>query len=175
MLPYIAQLFGCISLIFLVLSYVSKDKTKYLGKQLIANACYSMQFLCLSAGSAFWTTTIATVKTIVFYAEQKKCGKLNILSLIVFEVLYIISGVFTITSAVASIPVLISVSYTWAAWQPNLKITCIAGVVCGLLWIVYNFFVGAYVAIVSGIIESVAGVVGFIKQCRLSKDTECSK
>ena len=162
MLSIAAQLFGLISLVFMVISYISKNKEKYLSKQVIANAFYGLQFLCLGAMSGFGISVVATAKALFFYTEQKKKGRIGIASLLIFESLYILSGIFTVKNAISVMPIIISVGYTWAAWQPKMKITCIAGVAACCLWIIYSQYIGAYVAIISNIIEGTAALIGFI-------------
>lgn len=77
-----------------------------------------------------------------------------------------IAGVFTYENSISIIPIFIALIYTWAAWQPNLKITCSVGILVGLLWVVYNANVGAYVSIIGGVIESISGLIGLIRHIK---------
>lgn len=163
----LAQVFGLLSLLFMSLSYISKDKEAYLKKQIVANVLYGLQYLCLFALSGFITSVISSIKTILFHNEHKKKGSISLCLLLVFEVLYLISGILSYNGFISLIPVIISIIYTWASWQPNLKITCIVGIVVGLMWVTYNASVGAYIAIFSGVIESVSSAIGLVKQCKL--------
>lgn len=168
---YLAQGLGFLSLIYMVLSYLSKNKKAYLGNQLVANILYSLQFLCLGAKSGFLTQCVSSVKTLLFYGEEKRKGKIGISLLIAFELIYLIVGVYSFTGIISLIPIIISIGYTWASWQSNMKITCITGIIVGLLWIVYNMSVGAYISVISSVIESLSGVVGLIKNMRVNKET----
>lgn len=161
-----AQIIGLIAMIFVGLSYLCKDKRAYLSNQCVANITFGTQYLLLGAMSGFGMSLISTMKVFLFYLEQKKRDKISIYLLLLFETAYVIVGVTTYTGLISIIPCVISLFYTWAAWQPNLKITCIAGITSGLLWVIYNANVGAYLAILSGIVESISSVAGLIKQCR---------
>ena len=166
----IAQICGALSLLFLVCSYLSKDKNTYFKHQLVANIFYGLQYLLLNALTGFITQIVSIVKTFEFGREQKKYNKTSIISLIIFEVLYIATGFLSFSNPISLIPVIISLGYTWASWQPNLKITCIAGILAGLLWFIYNLNVSAYVALISSVIESFSGLIGLIKHIKAGKE-----
>lgn len=166
-----AQICSALSLLFLVLSYQSKDKNAYLKRQLIANILYGVQYLLLNAMTGFATQVVTVIKTVVFQAEQKKRNKISVLSLVLFELIYVIMGIFSLSNPISLIPVIIALGYTWASWQSNLKITCIAGIFTGILWFIYNLNVGAYVALISSVVESVSGLIGLLRHCKSEKES----
>lgn len=163
---YTAQILGFLSLVFLCLSYLSKTRRSYLSNQVTANVLYCLQYFCLGAKTAFISSLVSTVKTIIFNNEEKKKGKIDFWLLILFEIIYLLVGIFTYDNVISIIPIFIALIYTWAAWQPNLKITCSVGILVGLLWVVYNANVGAYVSIIGGIVESISGLIGLIRHIK---------
>lgn len=165
----LAQIFGFIALLFAAWSYLSKDKSSYFTKQSISNVIFCVQYLLLGAMSGFITSLVSIAKTVLFRQQQKKTGKISLWLLLIFEIFYFISGIFSYVDLISLIPVAVSLFYTWAAWQPDLKLTCCAGIAAGILWIIYNIHVGAYVSTISSSIEIIAGIVGLIKQLKSKK------
>ena len=84
----LAQIFGTIALLLLVISYLQVVRKKFLFLQIIANVFYSLQYLVLNAYSAVMTTFITIIELFIFHkdAEENDAGVHHYLCII---------GVFT--------------------------------------------------------------------------------
>ena len=80
-----------------------------------------------------------------------------------FEIAIVILGIFTFENIYSVIPVFIACVYTYGSWQKKLKITYSIGVTVAILWIIFNFVVGAYVAIIGSVIELIGSIIGLMK------------
>lgn len=164
-----AQIAGVLSLIAVLISYLLNNRNQYLIAQIIANVLYGLQYLLLGGMTGFVTCFIAIARTVTFYIVDRKGKKATLLLLLLFEGLMVLSGILNYAGLISLIPVAIGCLYTWATWQPSYKVICVVGTIVGLMWCIYNFSIGAYAAILNGLVETTAGVIGLIKQIRADK------
>jgi len=159
----LAQVFGLCALILMFYSYQKNNKKGFLLVQTFANLFYGIQYFLLNAFSAMVSNIISIIRCIVFYKYENKNKKIPIYILLIFEISIIILGIFTFENIYSIIPVFIACVYTYGTWQKNLKVTYFIGVIVAALWIIYNFVVGAYVAIIGSVIEFIGSVIGLSK------------
>lgn len=160
---YLAQLFGLISLILLSISYQQTKKKDFLCVQIFANIFYFVQYILLSAFSAAGSSIISIFRTVIFYNYEKNNKKIPFLAIVLFEIIILIVGILTYSGICSIIPIFIAMLYAYATYQNDLKTTYSIGIFASLLWIVYNFSVGAYVAIVGSLIEFCASHLGLAR------------
>ena len=158
-----AQIFGILALIIMFLGYQKKSKKEFLSMQIFMNICFGFQYFLLNAFSALASNIISIIKSTIFYKYEKEEKNIPLLFLIIFEIIIIISGIFTYNGFYSIIPLFIAILYTYGTWQKELQNTYKIGVFVSILWIYYNFIVGAYVAVIGSIIELIASISGVIK------------
>ena len=159
----LAQILGFIALIFIVLSYQNTKKEKFLLIQIFANLFFGLQYFALKAFSALCSSIVSLLRTIIFFKYEKETKKAPIWILSLIMISIIILGFFSFEGIYSLIPIIIALAYTYGTWQNNLKLTYIIGIIASILWIYYNFLVGAYVSIMGSIFELLASLIGFIK------------
>ena len=159
----LAQFFGALALLILIISYQQTVRKRFLFLQIFSNAFYSLQYLVLNAYTAMLTCIVSVFKTLIFYNSNKNDKDTSVLTLISLEIIYIIIGVFTYTSLYSLIPIVIASIYTYGTWQKELKITYIIGFISSVLWVIYNIIVGAYVSVISNFFELFASLIGFVR------------
>lgn len=167
---YLAQILGFIALIFIVLSYQNTKKEKFLLIQIFANIFFGIQYLTLHAFSAFCSSVISLIRTLIFFKYEKENRKTPVRILIIILIIISIFGMLTYEGIYSLIPIIIALFYSYGTWHDNLKLTYIIGIIASLLWIYYNFLVGAYVSIIGSIFELLASAMGFIKLIRQNKN-----
>ena len=160
---YLAQILGFIALIFIVFSYQNTEKKKFLLIQIFANIFFGLQYLTLKAFSAFSSSVISLIRTLVFFKYEKENKKTPVIILIIILIIISIFGVLTYDGIYSLIPIIIALAYSYGTWHNNLKLTYLIGIIASLLWIYYNFLVGAYVSIIGSVFELSASTVGFIR------------
>ena len=158
-----AQIIGFIALTFMCLSYQKNNKKDFLFIQILANIFYGIQYFLLKAFSALVSSIVSILKTYVFYKYEKDTKKISLFMLLLFEILIIFLGIIAYQSFYSIIPIFIACIYTYGTWQKNLKITYSIGIIASILWIFYNFIVGAYVAIFGSFIELSSSIIGIIR------------
>ena len=118
----IAQTFGVIALILTVISIQFKTKEKIVMCSVLANIVVAIQFFLLVAITGGVISIINAIRCIVFYIYKKKDLKPSIITLIIFEIVAIISGCISWQNIWSLIPILVTVLYTYGLWQDNVKV-----------------------------------------------------
>ena len=155
----IAQIFGLVALVALFVSYQKENKKEFLYMQIFSNTLYMIQYFILGAFSASLANAVGATRGFIFYKEENK-NKPSILILIIFEIIFIISGIITFDGFLSIIPTVLASIYTYGIWQKNLKITYAIGVLVAVVWIYFNYKVGAYVSVLASVIELLASSIG---------------
>lgn len=158
----LAQLFAVIALVFMYFSYQKKSKKDFLYLQIFMNIFFGLQYFLLRAFSALVSNIVTIIKTVIFYRLENKGKNIGWQYLVIFEIFIIAFGVITYNGILSIIPILIAFLYTYGTWQKNLKLTYKIAIIAAVLWIFYNFLVGAYVSTVGSVIELIASSKGFI-------------
>ena len=75
----------------------------------------------------------------------------------------VIFGIITFDGIISLFPIIITLLFSYATWQNNLKVTYFISFIVMVLYIIFNFYVGAYVSIISNVLELISTIVGLIK------------
>ena len=167
-----AQIFGAFAVIIMFLSYLKTTKAKYLFLQILCNIFFAIQFFLVGALSAAGICIITIVKSIIFYSYENKEKDIPFWCLLVFELVTIIFGIYIFTDFNSLLPIIISCLYTFGTWQKKLHITYSIGTFASVVWIFYNFIVGAYVSIIGNLAEFIASLIGLYRLARLKKSKQ---
>jgi len=158
-----SQVIGLFALFFMCLSYQKKTKKDFLFIQIIANAFYGLQYLLLNALSALASNIISIIRSLTFYKYEKNSKEVPLSLFLIFEIVIVVFGIITFKNYYSIIPIFIACIYTYATWQKNLKRTYFIGIIAAILWIYYNFVVGAYVSIIGSLFELFSSFIGLIR------------
>lgn len=163
------QSIGFVAIILTAYSMFCKKKKDMMHVQLISNLLYALQYFFLHAYDAIPTSIISIVRSFYYgkYANKRNGIPkiipfiLIIASLVVGSILY--DGILSL------IPMFISIAYTISSYYKNIKFYRITFLICGCVWLVYNYYVQAYVCILGNILEIVSSSVYLYKHKKGSK------
>ena len=158
-----AQIFAIIALIIMFFSYQKKSKKDFLFLQIFMNLFFGLQYFLLNAFSALASNIVSIIKSVIFYKYEKENRKIPTGLLILFVIIIITLGIFTYNGLSSIIPIIIAILYTYGTWQNKLINTYKIGVLAAILWIYYNFVVGAYASVIGSVIELIASITGLIR------------
>lgn len=131
--------------------------------QVIANGIYGIEYLLLGAFSAASMNFLSFLRLLVYYFYALLNIKMPKWILFVFITLVLLFGIITYDGLISLLPIIITVLYTYAFWQNNLNVARIIYIVAAIIWIYYNYEVGAYVGIIGNILEIITGLISLIK------------
>ena len=144
----LAQVLASLAILFWVISILLKNKKNILLMQVIANGIYGIEYLLLGAFSAASMNFLSFLRLLVYYFYALLNIKMPKWILFVFITLVLLFGIITYDGLISLLPIIITVLYTYAFWQNNLNVARIIYIVAAIIWIYYNYEVGAYVGII---------------------------
>lgn len=159
----LAQIAGVFAIFFWVTSIQKKEQYKILFSQILANIMYIIQYVILGTYIAAAMNFTSAVRCFVFYEKRKQNKDISIIWLFMFLILIILFAIFTYDNYLSLIPVILTLLYTISSWMKDSKWIRIVFLIAGIIWIYYNYSVGAYVSIVGNILEIVSAIVAIIK------------
>lgn len=159
----LAQVLASFAILFWVISILLKNKKNILLMQVIANGIYGIEYLLLGAFSAASMNFLSFLRLLVYYFYASLNMKMSKWILLVFIALVLLFGIITYDGLISLLPIIITVLYTYAFWQNNLNVARIIYIVAAIIWIYYNYEVGAYVGIIGNILEIITGLISLIK------------
>lgn len=157
---YLAQLFGIVGLIILILSFQKNSKEKLLKYQVFSSLFFSIQYFCLNAISGCLMNAMTLVRNIIF---RRFKNKVPIIYLIIIVILMIILSIFSYNGVISLLPTIGVILYSIAIWQDNLTITRITEIIGCILFIIYNIKVVAISGLITTIIEMLSAIVGIYR------------
>ena len=159
----LAQVLALFAILFWVISILLKNKKNILLMQVIANGIYGIEYLLLGAFSAASMNFLSFLRLLVYYFYALLNIKMPKWILFVFIALVLLFGIITYDGLISLLPIIITVLYTYVFWQNNLNVARIIYIVAAIIWIYYNYEVGAYVGIIGNALEIITGLISLIK------------
>ena len=160
---YLAQIVGIIAIIFWVFSIQNKKQYKILFFQFLANFTYIIQYVMLNALGAASMNFISAIRSFIFYRKRKNNQDISKNYLIFFIVLIVLLGIITYQNYLSLIPIIITIFYTISVYLKDAKWIRVTILVAAVVWIYYNYSVGAYICIIGNIFEIISGIVALYR------------
>lgn len=158
----VAQIIGVFAVIFFIFSIQYKEKYKILFLQAFANALYAIQYLFLNVYTASLMNIVSFFRCLLFGSYDLKKKKLPTLYLIIFIMIIIILGIINYNGMLSLIPVVITILYVIGSYNDT-KYFRIIFLICGIIWLYYNFTVKAYTSLIGNFFEITSGIVSLVR------------
>jgi hypothetical protein len=145
------QSIGLLAFIIVALSYWQKSKVKILIIQIISYIIYALHYYLLGGLSGTIINIAGTLGLLViFYKDRKNINSKWLLFLIVL--IYTFAWAFTYESIFSLLPLIASLPLIIVMWQKRELYIRIAGLFGTIAWIIYSFYIGSYVGVITDII-----------------------
>lgn len=152
----IAQIFGAIALIILVISFQNDKKERLLRLQMFSSLLYAIQYVFLKAYTGFSMNIICMIRNLLFNKFKDKRPPLY--SLVIIIVLMVASSFFTFNGIISLLPTIAVILYSIALWNGNMKIIRATEIISCTLFIIYDIKVLAFTGLVATIIEMISAI-----------------
>ena len=150
---WLAQALGLVACLINCISFLIRRKSAFLLWQVGSNLAYGAQYCLLNAYAALLNNVISIIKLLFFYGNARR-NKANPPFLVwMFSGLSVLAGLWVVDSWYALIPIVVALIYTYATWQDSVLLLKALVALCSLLWIIYNYMVRAYVALIYSLVE----------------------
>ena len=157
---YVAQLFGIIALVVLVMSFQKDKKGTLLKYQIFSSLLFALQYLFLNAISGCLMNLMTMIRNLIY---KKFNDKIPIIYLILVIICMIILSLISYKGIISLLPTFAVILYSIALWQKNLTITRIIEIISCSLYIIYNIKVLAISGLISTFIEILSTTTAIYK------------
>ena len=157
-----SQVCVILAMLFLALTYISKDKNRILVFCVISSIMYATQYLLLDAYTGMIVNMISVVRAIWFFINNKVKKENSLYSLILLEMLFLASSIITWNGFISIFPLIACLLFTYSIWQKNIKLYKWIALPVSFLWIIYNVLVGSVFGYISEGILLLVEIIGVI-------------
>lgn len=170
MMYWIAQFFGILGLLVMVISLFQKNKDKMLGYVVLNGIFFGIEYLLLGAYSGMFSNFFGIFRTYVSKEKEKK-SKLNKWYILLFFIIgYTIIGFISFDGKIISLlPIIAEIIYVLTLWQKDVKKIRIGTLIMVILWLIYDIFVKAYPSMITDLIVMSSTIIAIIMKDILKK------
>ncbi len=159
----VAQIIGIVALLISSLAPQQKTKKKVLSFNLFSTILYALQYLTLSAYTATITNIVGAIRDYIFYRYSKVKKDIPIFIFYIYIIIILVFGIFTFNGFISILPIVLSILTTYSVWQNNLKKYRGITAIITILWVIYNFAVGAYVSAIGSLVSFISAIIAIIR------------
>ncbi len=163
MVYWIAQFFGILGLLVMVISLFQKNKDRMLGYVVFNGIFFGIEYLLLGAYSGMFSNFLGIFRTYVS-KEKEKHKNLNKWYVLLFFIIgYVIIGFISFDEKIISLlPIIAEIIYAITLWQKDVKKIRIGTLLMVILWLIYDIFVKAYPSILTDLIVMLSTIVAIV-------------
>lgn len=172
----IVNVVSIISIALFLLSVQFKKKKDILIVQTLSSICYMIVYAILGALSGCIIELVEQSKNLVFIGYEKRNKEIPLYALLVFIFMLVIITIFTYDGWNSAIPLAIYILYFLSSYFKNPKHIRITMILCAMIWMVYNYTIGAKLMIIGNVLEIISAIVSLIRyDMRLEKKKSTKK
>lgn len=160
---WIAQGFGVLGLLVMVISLFQKNKNKMLGYVVFNGIFFGIEYFLLGAYSGMFSNFFGIFRTYIS-KEKEKHNKLNKWYVLLFFIVgYTIIGFISYDGKVISLlPIIAEIIYVFTLWQKDVKKIRIGTLLMVILWLIYDIFFKAYPSMFTDLIVMSSTIVAIV-------------
>ena len=173
MVYWIAQGFGVLGLLVMVISLFQKNKDKMLGYVVFNGIFFGIEYLLLGAFSGMFSNFFGIFRTYVS-KEKEKHRNLNKWYVLLFFIIgYTIIGFISFDGNIISLlPIIAEIIYVITLWQKDVGRIRIGTLLMVILWLIYDIFVKAYPSMITDLIVMSSTIVAIVMKDVLRREVK---
>ena len=150
-------------ILLFALSVQPKKKKHIILMQALAAVCYSTVYFIKGAWTSIGTEIYETIKDFVFLKYLNKNRDVPRRYLYISTIVLAIIGIYTWTGIHCLLPLIINFLYTLGTYLKNPKYIRRIVFFCAIMWLIYNYRVGAYVFCIGNVFEISSAAIAIIR------------
>ena len=133
---------------------------------------YAFCFVFFAVGriTAAIISLVGAIRMLIYMIYALKKLKPNLIWLIIFELGFVLSTILTWQDALDLMPMFAMLSSGFGSWQDNQYILRISFMINGILYIIYDALIGAYIQMTVEAVCLIFTTISFIYYCVLKID-----
>ena len=152
-----------LSIFLYIMSVQFKKKENILLTQIGASMCYLIVYVIKGAWSGVSIEVLEELKNLVFIKIEKKNKKIPLFILIIFLSLLVSVSIYFYDGLLSLLPLLINIILFTSTYFKNPKYIRYTMLIAGLLWGIYNIYVGAYIICIGNFLEIISATISIIR------------
>ena len=163
-----SQVFTIIMYAVLVVCYQLKKRKSILVANIIALLCNVVAYVLLHAWTGLAMCAIELFRNLYSYWDesthpgQTKITARDTAILVVAYIAMILVSIPTYDGFLSLMSVFATMAYAYSIWQKSTLVYKFMGVPVGILWIIYNAFVGSFFGVTLEAVLCAVSLIGFI-------------
>lgn len=173
-----SQIFVIIMYTLNASSYHVHNRKAVLAINFIAVLAESIAYILLHAYTGLAMCIVALIRNAIFYIDEKKNGKSEVISkkdiaiLIILFVIMILSGIATYDGIFSLLSVMGTMLYSYSMWQKKVIVYKSLGIPVGILWVSYNIYIKSIFGVIFESILLVSSTIGYIIDIKQTKENK---
>lgn len=172
----ISQVLTVFVYLFLCLTYFLKKRSLILNINVLAHITQAVAFFLLNGLTGVMMNILYIIRDSILSIGTKKrksnkAEKRDVIELIVFFILIIISAILTYNGPKSLFSVFATIIATIAIWQKSSKIYKLLGIPISILWLLYNIALKSIFGIILESILLVSIIIGYLIDLKKQKKT----
>ena len=163
LITIIYYIVSVLSIFLYVMSVQFKKKENILITQIGASMCYLTVYIIKGAWSGVSIEILEELKNIIFIKIEKKNKKIPLYILITFILLLVSLSIYFYDGVLSLLPLFINILLFTSTYFKNPKYIRYTMLICGLLWGIYNIYVGAYIICIGNFLEILSATISIIR------------
>lgn len=159
----LAQVSSLISMVINIVAVQLKTKKKMLLTIIIANLFFIISYLLLEAYAGALIYGILDIEIIINMFIENKGKKTPKLLIAIYLLISIVIGIFTVNNLIDVLPIIAAIFFIFTFRQTEEKYVRFLILENLISWVVYDFFVSAYLAVVSDLFIAFSTIVAIIR------------
>jgi hypothetical protein len=157
------QFLAILFLLLFAISYHAKTRKLMLSIQILGSLALIFHFILLHAWSGFAMQTVHLIAIVLFLFKEKRNILKSKFLLCFFFLTYFVFTIITWQGYFSIFAFLGISSGTFAKWQTKPNSIRMILIICGIFWIIYDFFVNSYGGIISESLLLISAVISLIR------------
>ena len=162
--------FQILSAFILIIAILQKEKWKMMLLYTINSILLGIMFLAFGRVTAAIIDFIGAIRMAIYMIYALKKLKPNLIWLITFELGFVASTILTWQDALDLMPMFAMLSSGFGSWQDNQYVLRISFIINGILYIIYEAIIGAYISMSVESINMIFTIISLIYYCILKID-----
>ena len=162
--------FQILSAFILIIAILQKEKWKMMLLYTINSILLGIMFLAFGRVTAAIIDFIGAIRMAIYMIYALKKLKPNLIWLITFELGFVASTILTWQDALDLMPMFAMLSSGFGSWQDNQYVLRISFIINGILYIIYEAIIGAYISMSVESINLIFTIISLIYYCILKID-----
>lgn len=159
----LTQILSFIAIIINMIAVQLKTKKQILLTIVVANILFIISYILLEAYMGALTCGVVAIEIIINTMLEEKGKTTPKVFIILYLVIFVLLGVITFESFIDVLPIIASILFTVTLIQTKEKYVRLLILGNLILWIIYDFFVRAYLTAISDLFIISSTIIGIIR------------